>query len=125
MTKSYSLPPECILRSARPTDRVAIRMLAYRLSRWAIPTSSHSQLIFQEIAVILAIAIPTTLLTILILEITGITDKLTGLEIFVWRSIFWLAMILPFLIEYLGIFQRKCSECFVVACNGRLVAYAI
>ncbi len=34
-------------------------------------------------------------------------------------------MILPFLIEYLVIFQSKCSECFVVACNGRLVAYAI
>lgn len=125
MSKSYSLPPECILRPARPTDRVAIRMLAYRLSRWAIPASSHSQLICQEIAVILAIAIPTTLLTFLILEITGITDKLTDFKIFICRSIFWLAMILPFFLEYLVIFQSKCSECFVVACNGRLVAYAI
>ncbi len=65
------------------------------------------------------------MLTFLILEVTGIPDKLTDLEIFVYRSIFWLAMILPFLIEYLVIFQSKCSECFVVACNGRLVAYAI
>ena len=125
MAKSYSLPPECILRPARPTDRVAIRMLAYRLSKWAIPASSHSQLIPQEIAVILAIAVATTLLTFLILKITGITNNLTDLEIFVCRIFFWLAMILPFLIEYLVIFQSKSSECFVVACNGRLVAYAI
>ena len=125
MAKSYSLPPQCVLRPARPTDRLAIRMLAYRLSRWAIPASSHSQLIPQEIAVILAIAVPTTLLTFLILEVIGITNKLTDLEIFACRSIFWLAMILPFFIECLVIFQSKCSDCFVVACNGRLVAYAI
>ena len=65
------------------------------------------------------------MLTFLILEITGITDKLTDLKIFIFRTVFWLAMILPFLIEYLVIFQSTCSECFVVACNGRLVAYAI
>lgn len=125
MAKSYSLPPECILRPVRRTDRVAIRMLAYRLSRWAIPAYSHSQLTVQEIAVILVIAVSTIWLTFLILEITAISDKLTELEIFVCRSIFWLAMILPFFLEYLEIFQSKCSECFVVVCNRRLVAYAI
>lgn len=125
MAKSYSLPPGCILRPARATDRVALRMLMLGFYKWAIPASSYSRLP-QDVVIILAIAITTIFIILFISEIIGFGTGLTGGEIFVLRGIFCLSVILPFLSIYIiGVFQPSYSECWIVECKGRLVAYAI
>lgn len=122
MPKSYFLLPECILRPARVTDRVAIRMLLLRLSRLALPNYSLYQLSMLAVTIILVIIV-ILFLTFYLVKIIGVPDDRFGL---IWDLV--IMGILPFVFLYIIpslSFQHHYSECRVVEYRGRLVALAV
>lgn len=120
MSKSYILPPECTLRPARSTDKVAIYILHLCLARWAIPATSNTQLIQQEIAMILVE--PTAIIFLIFVLpqiIFAIVDGNGSLYanktlVLVYCISLWLLMTLQFWATYKACFQKNWSGFCVV-----------
>lgn len=122
MPKSYSLPPGCILRPARVTDRVAIRILLLGLSKLAFPNYYLYQLSLLPFTLILIIVV-IFFLTFYLIKMIDIPDDEFGLT--------WLLVnlvIFPTVLSYFApslSFQHHYSECRVVEYRGSLVALAV